>query len=329
MKGLSFIDLQEQILQGQAGHYTSREESGVQTALIEAAKGELGLWHKTIQLPGILVDHLKIDAPGPIVIQTLEHMPSAVNLSFTLQGSSESVFEDLAHPIRNDQQKHNLLYLANAAGHHTLKPGRHIENIHIAFQPEYFRNMTGTDEATFAGLKDSMEKKRSALFTPDHGLIDLRIQQTLSDICNCVMTGSIKRLYLEAKLMELLALQVDALGSTTRAQDPAENELFREIKAYLTAHYLEEITLNSVCRHFGINEFKLKRGFQQHFRTSVIRYLTSLRMQQARQLLESGQCTIQQVTDLLNYSHANHFSIAFKKYFGIVPSQISRVKKVY
>ncbi|MER2998987.1 helix-turn-helix transcriptional regulator [Pontibacter populi] len=330
MKGLSFVNLQEQLLQGPTGHYTWQDEFGVQSSLFESANGDLSLWHKTIQFPGVLIDHLKIKAPSSVVIQTSEKIPSTINLGFTLQGTTKSFFDDLPHPVQNAPLKHNLLYLANPAGKHVLNPIKQLENIHLAFQPEYFQDIISDDEPPFEKIKDNMERKRSMLFALDHGLIDLKIQQVLLDICNCVMKGSVKRLYMEAKVLELLALQVDSLYKpTTSGKNAADTDLFQQIRAYLTVHYLEEITLHSVCRHFGINEFKLKKGFQLHFQTSVIRYLTSLRMQQAKQLLELGECTIFQVSELLNYSHPNHFSIAFKKYFGISPSEVRRAKKVF
>lgn len=329
MRGLNFVDLQEQILKGDASPYSFQNEQGVQSALLDAGMGDLHLWHRTIQLPGILIDHLKLKSPNPVTIQTTEETPSTVNLNFTLQGYCDSIFEDLPHQINNLPLKHNLLYVANPAGKHLLKPVKHLEQVHIAFQPEYFQRIFCAEEPSLENLNDNMEKKRSVLLVPHHGNVTLKIQEALTDICNCVMKGSIKKLYLEAKVLEVLTLQLESLHDLSAPCKDADKELFIRIKSYLTEHYLEEITLNSVCRYFGINEFKLKKGFQQHFKTSVIRFLTVLRMQQARQLLEHGGYTLLQVSDLLNYSHPNHFSIAFKKFFGINPSEVRRVKKVF
>lgn len=330
MRGLSFVDLQEQILQEETSRYTFQDEHGVRNAILEAGKGDLYLWHKTIQFSDVIIDHLKIKSPVPVSIQTTGEIPSTVNLNFTVQGFCNSSFDDLSNHISISPLSHNLLYLAHSAGQHHLKPFKQLEQIYIAFQPEYFKSLIGANEPYFEDFLSNMEKKRTALFNPQHGQITIKIQQALIDICNCVMKGSIKRLYMEAKVLELLTLQVESLQSlSTPVKDLGDKELFSRIQLYLIEHYLENITLNSICRHFGINEFKLKKGFQQHFKTSVIRFLTGLRMQHARQLLEIGESSISDVSELLNYSHPNHFSIAFKKFFGITPSEVRRVKKVF
>ena len=330
MKSLKYVDLQEQVLQGRPGNFSELEEFGVKSSILESESGDFSFWHKSIELPGVLIDHLKIKSPASVIIQTPDNMPSSVNMNFTLQGIGESSFDELHNKIENPPLKHNLLFLSNPAGTHILNPVKQTENIHLAFDQEYFIKIIGEDDFSFEEMHRNIEKKRTRLLSANHGVIDLKIKQVLADICNCIMKGSVKKLYLEAKVLELLALQLESLNkSVVTGGEPADKELFHHIHTYLTEHFLDEISLNSICRQFGINEFKLKRGFQHHFNTSVIRFLTGLRMQKARELLEFSDSSLLQVSELLNYSHPNHFSTAFKKYFGVAPSEVRRLKKVF
>ncbi len=45
-------------------------------------------------------------------------------------------------------------------------------------------------------------------------------------------------------------------------------------------------------------------------------------MNEARRLLLSGEMNIAEVADTVGYKNPNHFTTAFKKYFGFVPSEL-------
>ena len=70
---------------------------------------------------------------------------------------------------------------------------------------------------------------------------------------------------------------------------------------------------------FGINEFALKNGYKTQFGTTVFDYLIGRRLEHARELLVQPTYSIQQVSAVVGYKHANHFSTAFKNRFGTTP----------
>lgn len=73
----------------------------------------------------------------------------------------------------------------------------------------------------------------------------------------------------------------------------------------------------------GINERKLTAGFRQLFGMSVFEHLQQHRLEQAYGLLTSGGCSVTQVALEVGYSIA-HFSTAFRRRFGIAPSELLR-----
>lgn len=50
-------------------------------------------------------------------------------------------------------------------------------------------------------------------------------------------------------------------------------------------------------------------------------FIRNLRMQQAARLFEQGDVTVSQVTYAVGMVNPNHFAVAFKKYFGLTPSE--------
>ena len=65
----------------------------------------------------------------------------------------------------------------------------------------------------------------------------------------------------------------------------------------------------------------LRRGFKQLFGMTVVGYLTQQRIEQAEQTLRMGNCTVAEVANRVGYAHLGHFAAAFKRHFGITPSQ--------
>ncbi|MFD2890174.1 helix-turn-helix transcriptional regulator [Chitinophaga cymbidii] len=100
----------------------------------------------------------------------------------------------------------------------------------------------------------------------------------------------------------------------------ADLERLHQVKAFLREHYLQaDLSLAMLCRKFGLNEFKLKKGFKQLFHCTVFSYVQELKMRTARQLLVAGKMNVNEIADHLNYSSPNHFSTAFRNMYGYPP----------
>ncbi len=71
----------------------------------------------------------------------------------------------------------------------------------------------------------------------------------------------------------------------------------------------------------GINEFKLKQGFRELFKTSPYQYRLHLCLEKAKELLEDTDDTIDQIALKVGFETYNGFSTAFKKAFNIPPTE--------
>jgi AraC-like DNA-binding protein len=92
-------------------------------------------------------------------------------------------------------------------------------------------------------------------------------------------------------------------------------------KEFILKNYRNKITTGDIASEIGISEKTLERAFKKTFDKGVYTYLVEIRMEKARELLESNRpLTIQQVADLVGYDHQSSFSTRFKKHFGVTPS---------
>lgn len=103
-----------------------------------------------------------------------------------------------------------------------------------------------------------------------------------------------------------------------------DKKLFIELKNYLDETFTQPHSMKSLCREFGTNEFKLKQGFRLEFGTSIFAYILTCKMSYASRLLSEEKKSIQEVASIIGYKNSNHFSAAFKKNFGVVPSSLKK-----
>ncbi|MGV0028466.1 helix-turn-helix transcriptional regulator [Phormidesmis priestleyi] len=149
-------------------------------------------------------------------------------------------------------------------------------------------------------------------------------------ILNCPFQGFTKRMYLQAKVLELLALQLAAFAPGDSSQihrmKPQTVERIHAAKNLLLTYLEQPPTITELAQRVGVSDRTLQRGFQELFGTTVFGYLTDQRMVQAEHGLRSGQ-SVAEVANLVGYSNPGHFAAAFKRKFGITPSECGSGKK--
>ncbi|MHA4806560.1 helix-turn-helix domain-containing protein [Flavitalea flava] len=79
------------------------------------------------------------------------------------------------------------------------------------------------------------------------------------------------------------------------------------------------VKITDLAQKVGINECKLKYGFKEIFKKGVHQYRLSLRLQNARDLLEGTDRTIEEIAYAVGFESRDGFSNAFKKEFKRSP----------
>ncbi|WP_128544724.1 alpha/beta fold hydrolase [Larkinella soli] len=97
-----------------------------------------------------------------------------------------------------------------------------------------------------------------------------------------------------------------------------------EIRNYLEANYLADLTLESIGRSFGLNGFKLKYGFRKLFDTPVKQFIQDLRLEHAYQLVAHTSLPITDIADQTGYRQAGNFTKAFGRKYGRSPVEVRR-----
>ncbi len=126
------------------------------------------------------------------------------------------------------------------------------------------------------------------------------------------------------------SLVLDLLSRILTLEDPATGyltERARKIKAavdeaadILRHEWDHPPNITTLARRVGVNESYLKEWFREHIGQTIGEYIREQRMKRALDFIETGRYSILQIALFVGYSNPSHFSAAFKKFYGQLPS---------
>ncbi len=97
-----------------------------------------------------------------------------------------------------------------------------------------------------------------------------------------------------------------------------------KIQGYVDSHYMENIHLEAVAAHFFVSKEYLSKMFKSYIGVNFSEYITSKRMEKAKEMIAGHGMQIKNVAELLGYVDIAHFYKTFKKYFGMTPGEIRK-----
>ncbi|WP_338874830.1 AraC family transcriptional regulator [Spirosoma sp. SC4-14] len=285
----------------------------------EVAQGEL----VEICFQGVRIHYGQFQISQSDVIRTMEDFPS-VEMLFQLQGHrswQSSVLSELA------PKQHNLSYRPSADVCSRFETGHH-QYVGIQLTETFFCRFADESSPTLAQLFTHLVQQRATAASVRNLPFTASLQTDLIHLTQIGHRHPLKRLYLETVVIDLLRQQIgqaDAQYSHRPTSLKASDiDKVYAVKELLDTDPLAPYSLLQLARTVGLNDYKLKKGYRELFGTTVFGYLNSLRMNYAHQLLRDTDKTIYEVAMQLGYSETHHFSAAFKRTFGYLPSRIAR-----
>lgn len=273
-----------------------------------------------IQVPGINLSKVILRPENDLTLYD-NTAGECIESAFLLSGQADSMFSVYNKPIMLMANMHAFQYSPSFTAKHTIL-SEALQALHISIDLKFFRDLlysapTGNVEE----LCNSFERKEAF-----QNLMHLqpRMIEIISLILNCQFKGLTRYLFIESKLLELLALQMEQINSQPYGKDAisrVDKGKLASMKNYIDNHFLEQLSLPKLCRMFTLNEFKVKKGFKQLFSTTVFGHIHTLRMNKAQELLSQNILNVTEIADFIGYENVGSFSAEFKKRFGYAPSE--------
>ncbi len=253
-----------------------------------------------------------------------------VEMEFVLRGSCKRDSSAFEYTLDFDENRHNITYTKpHKAISNWKAPSKIVQMLQINISPNVFTNYLTDDNNLVRNFKENILKKKSSRINAHSSTITPKMHQTIIEIINCKKKGTLKRVFLESKILELLVMQLEQFSSEKKPKNytiKEENiEKIHAAKAYIIDRKYKTITLAELSQIVGTNEYTLKKGFKEVFGATVFGFWNELKMESAKNLLLNCNVSIGDVADTLGYKNQRHFSTAFKKYFGKTPREIRNI----
>lgn len=220
---------------------------------------------------------------------------------------------------------HYLFYLPDICEIEQSFAHQHLHLVRIEVDPQLLQSYMEARDLPLP-LQQVIHGDLRHRFHQTTGRITTAMRFTLQQLLNCPYQGTIQRIYLESKVLELLALQVHQWTEQSRdfhpaigCLQPSDIERLHHAKEILLQNSVTPPSLLELARQVGLNDYKLKQGFRQIFGTTVFGYLQIHRMKQAQQLLAESEFSVACVAQTIGYASQSRFCDAFKRQFGLSP----------
>ena len=93
------------------------------------------------------------------------------------------------------------------------------------------------------------------------------------------------------------------------------------VKQYIDAHAFSPITIEEISQQVGFSCSYVRQAFKQEYGIPPIRYLNTVRIEYAKELLSSGLYTMEEIATACGFNNVYYFSRVFKEYTGSSPGR--------
>ncbi len=127
------------------------------------------------------------------------------------------------------------------------------------------------------------------------------------------------------KVLIIMGAEKEELDAYCATHSLNQRSICNLLLKYLQENYKKDFTLHELGDKFGFTPEYLGKIFKKYTGETLSKYLTKLRMNEAKRLLLGHpEMEIQKVGELVGYKDAFYFSRAFKNYTGMQPSEFRK-----
>ena len=197
-----------------------------------------------------------------------QQMLNNMNICLAMNGKIGLDLKESDFTTSLSAHNHHSIYSHETRYDLVIEKSAHV--VHITVDREYYASLLHDSERTEASIKRKLLNKDQVW--SGTGNINLALSRAVHDILYNPLQGNLKSLFVEGKILEVVALQLTDLKPVEKTKTSIrDQEIFFEIRKHLDENFKEEMSLRSLSRMFGVNEFKLKKGFKTLFENHCLR----------------------------------------------------------
>ncbi len=108
-------------------------------------------------------------------------------------------------------------------------------------------------------------------------------------------------------------------------REDRQEDVIQRARRFMADNYASpDMTLKSAADYVGLNEKYLSTKFTKETGMTFSAYLTSIRLERAKRLMDTTDLKMYEISDRVGYRNVEHFNRMFKKAYSISPSDYKR-----
>jgi AraC-like DNA-binding protein len=274
--------------------------------------------------PGVHIwdGNIEITSAHKISLQTAK---SAFQLIFCVEGKID--YHHGAEKNNLEKSHHNLFHAPAGESRIEWQVAKRTRLVVVTLSEEYFLRMVPINDGELSEMRQRVKNKRPCWLSKHNMHINQHCLLILQHLAGNRSESAHKRLFIEAKVLELLGYQLEQYQEMkTSGQSytlkSAEVEKMYLVRSIILENLSKHYSLVQLAHQVGTNECYLKDHFKKVFGTTVYAFTQKAKMEKARELILAGGKKISDIAKTTGYKYTSHFTSSFKKHFGVLPNKI-------
>ncbi|MFV9552118.1 helix-turn-helix domain-containing protein [Algibacter sp. PT7-4] len=238
---------------------------------------------------------------------------NALCLSFLVKGEMLIQINNSTDDIPCEENECLMTYIKKFKGALKFYNNKPFKEVKLTISNTFLKKHNFIEASEFKKLTDSN------IIIP----ITHRVFSVIEAIEEQYGEGLVQRLFLEAKVLEIVALQLE----NYKAFNVNNNGLVKPkplkrlfvLKQFLENNLNENFAIQELADVAGLSENILKLEFKRVFNCTVNQYFLELKMKKAMYVLQNTDAPIYEIAEIVGYKNATHFSAAFKRFYNKTP----------
>ena len=176
---------------------------------------------------------------------------------------------------------------------------------------------------------DMLDEKLLEPLNSGHLMICPRVKDTAKELCEqLIETYEAKNDERESKITTQVRTKIILLqfilemwkkGFVIENDTSGRNTVEKEMVSYIQQNFTGKISLREFGEQFHLSEKYISRYFKEHFHITLSQYVTYLRLEHAKQLLQDTDIPVTDVAMQSGYQNVSYFIRSFQKAYAVSP----------
>lgn len=249
-----------------------------------------------------------------------------VEIYLSLEGIYQSQVKEHRFPFNLAAHRFSISYSPDPSGKCLLLENIKNSFFEVNFTKKDLLSLNITSSRTYDELLTAILKNTPFAVSYQGIPLDWDILKIVSQIKSPPVRTNLMPHYIAIKLEELmihLLQQCDRYhGKEIHKLSGRDHKRLVSVVDYLNVNYKNFPTIDKASRISGACASKISSDFKKVYGCTIFEYCQMLRMKDAQYMLQQTDLTIAQVAYDIGYRNPQHFTSAFKRYFGILPRSV-------